>query len=381
MTSSRRTFLLGTASAALASGCAHKIPATDAEAIGAFPTLPAGAELIGPQAGIVRLHSNENPYGPAASALKMVEYAGRKGAFYADRATDVLTKMIAERYDVDPQQVTLSTGSAEALSAAAIVYGQQGPIVAPRLFFDATVMYANRLGLAQVQRAPMTAALGIDFAALDAMVTTDTGMVQLCNPNNPTGVLSDTKTLKAAVKRMAAKTTVVVDEAYMELTDAPQGNSCIDLVRAGHDVIISRTFSKLYGMAGLRVGYLISSAEAAQKLRAAKMSWMSGVSLAAAIGCLDDDAFIRRSLAKINEGREMTVAALRGLGIESLPSQTNFVYFKSGKSANALQHTLRASNVQIRGQYMDYDAWSRVSMGRLQDVARFCQTLPEAINA
>ncbi|MEL7297885.1 MAG: histidinol-phosphate transaminase [Pseudomonadota bacterium] len=378
----RRTVLAGAAAlTAATAACKTQQVALDAEARGAFPTLPRGSELIGPQPGIVRLHSNENPYGPSESALKMMDYAARKGAYYADEAGGVLAAMIAERHGLSAEQVVISAGSAEALSAIAVVWGQQGPIVAPRLFFDATPMYAKRLGLAEIQRAPMNDNFTVDFAALEAMVDANTGMVQLCNPNNPTGVLEAPDVLKASVKRMAKQTTVVVDEAYMELTDQPERHSCIDLVRDGHDVIVSRTFSKLYGLAGIRVGYVIAQPDTARRIASAAMSWMSGVSYAAAIGCYDDQAFIQRSKQKILQGREMVEETLQATGMPYLKSDTNFVFFKSGVAANTLKARLDAQDIRIRGQYMDYAEWSRVSMGKLQDVSKFCQALPSAASA
>lgn len=379
---SRRSWLLGAAGTGLlAAGCASRPLAKSADDIAAFPNMPGGPDLIGPKPGFARLHSNENPYGPAKSALKMVEYAGKKGAYYPDGADKPLAKLIADRHGVDPAGIVITTGSAEALSAIAVQFGQKGPVVAPRLFFDPTVMYAKRLGLASIDRVPLAPDMSIDLPALEARVSTDTGFVQLCNPNNPTGLLADAATFQAAVKRMAKKTTVVVDEAYMELVDDPKANTCIGLVKAGHDVIVARTFSKIYGMAGLRVGYTISSPETAKKIKGAVMSWMSGVGLAGALGCYEDTKFLDYSLAKIREGREMVNATTKALGLKTLPSQTNFVFFKSGKPANELRADLMKKDIAIRGQYMDYADWSRVSMGTLQDVARFCKALPEAVQA
>jgi len=381
--SSRRRFLAAAGASALAAGCATHTSGSraQAEAIGAFPTLPGGADLIGPEPGVARLHSNENPYGPAPSAVQMMDYATRKGAYYSGRIGDSLIRVLAEQHEVAPEQITLSTGSAEALNAIAIRYGQQGKILTPRLFFDATVMYAKRLGLADVVRAPMAADLSMDFAALESMIDDGTALVQICNPNNPTGLLSDTDMLKASVTRMSSRATVVVDEAYMELTDQPERHSCVDLVRAGHDVIVSRTFSKLYGMAGIRVGYTVSSAQAAQEIRHARMTWMSGVGIAAALGCHDDQTFIRRSKTMIVEAREMVLDTLAKLGVPALPSQGNFVYFNSGQDANLIQQRFSDRGIKIRGTYMDYTTWSRVSMGKLEDVSRFCRTLPDVLEA
>ncbi len=381
-TTSRRSVLAGAAAIPLvAAACANPATKRSAEITGAFPQLPGDGELLGPQPGVARLNNNENPYGPAESARRHMDYALRKGAYYPDKAIRTLSTLIAERHGVSPDHVTVSTGSAEALSAIALVYGQQGPIVAPRLFFDATLLYAERLGLATILRAPMAADMAIDLAAVEAAVTAETALVQLCNPNNPTGLLTDSDALHASVRRMAQKTTVVVDEAYMELTDAPQRNSCVDLVRDGHDVIVARTFSKLYGMAGIRVGYVISSPDTAKRIRSAKMSWMSGVGIAGAIGCYNDKRFVDFSLARIVEAREQVTTTLRQLDATALASQTNFVYFKSGMPANDLQRALAARNIMIRGQYMDYSEWSRVSMGRLEDIDRFCRVLPEVLDA
>lgn len=379
-TTSRRGLLLGGAGLGLTLGaCASQSSLITAQGTAVAQTPPAAKDFLGPSPGIAKLNSNENPYGPSKSALQMIEYAGSKGAYYADHKVSHLAELIAERHGLTADHVTISAGSAEALSAIAMIYGQKGPIIAPRLSFDETLMYAQRLGLAEVGLVPMAPDLSVDLPALEARVTAATGMVQICNPNNPTGMLSDPAELKAAVKRMAHKTTVIVDEAYMELTDNPDANACIDLVKDGHDVIIARTFSKLYGMAGIRVGYTISSPETAATIRSGIMSWMSGVGIAAAIGCYNDTAFIEDSRSKLVQGREMVMETLNVLGREALPSQASFVFFRSGKEANALQKAMSDRGILIRGQYLDYNEWSRVSMGYLEDVERFCKALPEVL--
>ena len=109
------------------------------------------------------------------------------------------------------------------------------------------------------------------------------------------------------------------------------------------------------------------------------MSWMSGVGIAAAIGCYNDTAFIDDSRAKLIQGREMVMETLNVLGLEALPSQASFVFFRSGKEANAVQKAMSDRGILIRGQYLDYNQWSRVSMGYLEDVERFCKALPEVL--
>lgn len=383
---SRRGLLTGSAGVAavgLASCATAGVSSSESE--GAFTPEKLAVEnpyLLGAPEGIALLSRNENPYGPSKSALRMLEYASKKGAYYTSEGAMMdLKTMIADRWGLTPDHVALTTGSGEALSAIALIYGPKGPIVAPRLFWDTTALYASRLGMAEISRVPLTSDMEIDLAGIEAKVTSDTGLVQLCNPNNPTGLVTPASVIKPAVKRMAAKTTVLVDEAYMELADAPVETSCIDLVKAGHDVIIARTFSKIYGMAGIRMGYTISAPETAQKIQATAMSWSPCTSYAAAIGCYDDEKFLDYSKSKIVEAREMVTTSLETLGLEYLPSQTNFVYFKSGKDANPVQKAFADKKISVRGQYMDYKDWTRVSMGFIEDVERFCKALPEIVAA
>lgn len=354
-----------------------------AEAAGAFPPQPPSAKpLFGPADDLALLSRNENPYGPAPSALKMIQKAAEKGAYYTNQdATMTLMKLIADRHGLAPEQIVITTGSGEALCALALMYGPKGPIVAPRLFWDTTAIYAANLGLASITRVPLTDDMEVDYAGIEAAITPETGMVQLCNPNNPTGLTTPGSIIRPAVSRMAEKTTVVVDEAYIELTDDESSVTCVPLVKEGKDVIITRTFSKIYGMAGIRVGYTLSSAQTAEKIRSTAMSWGPCTSIAAAIGCYDDAAFIDFSKARIVEGRDMIAATLDTLGLPYLKSQTNFIYFQSGKPANELQKAMAAEKISIRGQYMDYAPWSRVSMGKIEDVERFCKTLPKLVSA
>ena len=384
MNISRRFLLAGSASLA-AGGVVACTNSSSAEEKGAFTPENAEVEnpyLLGAPEGIALLSRNENPYGPSKSALKMLDYASRKGAYYTSRdAIMDLKKMIASKWGLTPEHIALTTGSGEALSAIAMIYGPNGPIVAPRLFWDTTALYAKRLGMAEIDRVPLTAGMDVDLAGIEAKVTETTGLVQLCNPNNPTGLVTPADVIKPAVKRMAAKTTVIVDEAYMELADAPEATSCIDLVKEGHDVIVTRTFSKIYGMAGIRMGDAIAKPEVAEKIQMTAMSWSPCTSYAAALGCFEDEAFIKFSKGKIVEARQMVMTTLDTLGLEYLPSQTNFVYFKSGKEANDVQKAFADKKISVRGQYMDYNEWTRVSMGFIEDVDRFCKALPAIVGA
>jgi histidinol-phosphate aminotransferase len=336
--------------------------------------------LFGPAPGLAILSRNENPYGPAPSALKAITDTARMGSYYADHANDRLTAMIAERYGLTPDRVMVSAGSAEILSALATVYGRKGNIIVPELFFEPTVAYAERQGT-KVIRVPLKADMSIDLDAMAAAVTPETALVQITNPNNPTGMLIDPAALRRFVRLVGPKAAIIIDEAYMELTDRPEESSMVDLVKAGENVFISRTFSKIYGMAGLRVGYALGNPEILRQANGYMMSYFNNTAgLAAAIASLNDTTFLSHSKSLILEGRAMIQDAVKRAGLTCLPSQTNFVYVKV-PDADALNTAMAARGVQIRGAYGKWKQWSRVSTGKLEDVRRYAAALPSIMQA
>lgn len=368
MPTDRRSFLAG---AGLATG------------LSALPlhSLAAAAEPgmiepdFGPKIGQALLSRNENPYGPAPSALRAIAETAKMGCYYNDRGHAKLTAMIAERFQVSPSQVVIGEGSTEVLCAAALAWGRKGAILCPELFWDTTVLYGERQGVQSI-RVPLTADMSVDLDAMAATLDDRVSMVQICNPNNPTGILIPSNDLRAFVAKVAPKATVLVDEAYNELTDRPEDNSMIDLVRAGADVIVCRTFSKIYGMAGLRVGYAIASEENAKLIRSHQMSFGGNLGgLAAAIASFNDMPFLEQSRAAVLEGREMINDAVAKAGLTALPSQTNFV-FVAVPDANALRDAMAAKGISIRGAYGALNGYSRVSTGKLEDVARYTAALP-----
>ena len=334
---------------------------------------------IGPADGVALLSRNENPYGPSEKAVAAGCSATRDGAYYADTSLLYLVDMIAERNRIPRDFISVSAGSGEGLCAAAQSWTRDGgKIASPALFWDTTVRYAQRQG-ATLVTAPMKSDLSVDLDALEKIVDDGVSLVHITNPNNPTGMLLEPDALRSFINRVEKKATVLIDEAYNELTDTPEAASMIDLVREGKNVIVSRTFSKIYGMAGLRVGYLMARTDLTARIRSNIMSWISGPGLAAAIASYDDHAFLAESKAKILEGREMVVAAAESYGLTCLPSQTNFVFVDLKSDANDFRDKLKAENIFIRGAYHGLPTWSRVSMGRIEDLSRYVAALPAAL--
>jgi histidinol-phosphate aminotransferase len=360
----RRAFLRGLAGTVAGAGLAGTLPAV------------ARAVTYGPPPGLVRLSANENPYGPSPKALEAIAAASREGAYYAGAVEDELRAMLAEANGVGEDSVVITTGSAEALCAATVAGARQGPVVAPQLTFSAHLRYAERLG-AEIVRVPLTDAMDTDLDAMLAATGPGTGLVYLCNPNNPTGVAIDPAALRRFTRAASEHAPVLIDEAYNELMDDPAQASMVDLVRAGHPVVVTRTFSKLFGLAGLRVGYAIAPPELAATIGRHAMSWPNVAGLAAAIASYRDADFIAFSKARIAEGRRMIADTFERHGVPVLPSQANFVYADIGRDADAFQAAMRAKGVQIRGIYAPYDTWSRVSTGRLEDLETFARVFGE----
>jgi histidinol-phosphate aminotransferase len=336
----------------------------------------------GPPPNAAKLNANENPYGPSEAALNAMADACRQGAYYAGASVPILQAMIAERNGVTPEQVSLSAGSSGVLTYVAIAASRTGKILGPDLFWDTTAMAAERYG-GEIVRVPNTPELGIDLDAMYAAIDDSISLVHITNPNNPTGTLIDGDRLRAFCRKASKKTMVLVDEAYNELTDNPDRHSMVDLVRAGHNVVVARTFSKIFGLAGMRVGYLIASPENTALVdRYGLGSYaMNQAGVAAAIASYDDAAFIAHSKSKIVQARQMVQEAVQEAELRALPSATNFVFVNLGAlDADQFQQKMAARGVLIRGTYGKYSHWSRVSMGHLEAVNKYVAALPAVLD-
>ena len=342
--------------------------------------IPAARARFGPPAGEAHLIYNENPYGPAPSAIRAMAEAAGQGSYYIDDIAPKLAEMIARRHRVSPDQVVLGNGSSEVLAAAALAWGGKGAILTSELTFDEALRYAEPKGVKLV-RQPMASDMGIDLPGLAARAGPDITLLHICNPNNPTGMLIDAASLRGFVRSMRPGTTVLVDEAYNELTDQPEADSVVDLVREGRDVIVTRTFSKIYGMAGLRVGYAISTPANAQRIRDWNMTiGLNSAGLAAALASYNDTGFLAYSRARITQGRAMIVAAVKAAGLRSLPSQANFVFVEV-PDADRLQKAMATRGIMIRGSYGRWHNWSRVSTGKLEHIRRYADALPQLVRS
>lgn len=344
----------------------------------ALPRLALGQVEIPP--GQIRLMFNENPYGPSPKALAEVAKILPMTAYYPGEIENDLMALFMERHNLDRDQVFLASGSNEGLQAAMMAFGKRGKVISPALTYSDHLLYAEKLGV-EVQRVPLRDDMAVDLEAMARAVDDSVSLVYLCNPNNPTGMAIDGDELRSFCRELEGRVPILIDEAYNELTDKPDYTSMVDLVRGGSNILVTRTFSKIFGMAGLRVGYGMGHPDIVSVVKDNVMAWPNGVGLYAAYHSYLDEDFIAFSREKVIQGREMVNATFRRHGIEPLPSQTSFVYADIGRNADDFEAAMAARDVRIRGAYEGYDTFSRVSVGRLEELEIFDRVFSEVFNA
>ncbi len=337
-------------------------------------------DVIGPRraeassGGPIRLLANENPYGPSKTAQEAMEAALADGWMYASGEVRVLRQLIAEQEGVPPDHIRITAGSGELLKMAALGFGRAGEIVAAKPTFSMLTAYARNTG-ATVHDVLLDSEMRHDLAAMEARVSSSTSLVYVCNPNNPTGTRLPTQQLRSFIETIEPRATVFVDEAYVELLPNPQSDSMIDQVKAGKNVILARTFSKIHGLAGLRIGYAIARPDLIAMLRPLQMSFLNVMGLRAAAASYQDKDFQAFSRARIQECVDVTQTAMEDIGLSYTPSVTNFVLFDTGGSVREFASAMRQKNILVGRSYAPYESWCRVSMGTVEQMATFAEAL------
>lgn len=345
------------------------------------PEMPAGYK---PPKGMLkaRLSANENPYGPSPKALKTITEAAPDGYLYAMEYARQFRKLVAEAEGVPEEYILLGAGSGELLTAASL-WAAYRPnagrtIVAPDPTFDSLPRTAVKHGIT-IDRVPLVAADGYDINLnkLNERVGSQTGMVYLCNPNNPTAIIVDPAKLRAFCESVGAKTPILVDEAYIDYTPDPKAYSMVDMVKKGSNVIITRTFSKVHGFAGLRTGYMIAKPELIEQITKFSTggSGLSMTTLRAASASLQDKDFVKFSLGKAKESKEYLLGVLKQNNYEPLPSGANFVMFPIRMKGEDFVGRMMDQGVSIRQWKFDGQYWCRVSLGTMDQMKAFAEGL------
>jgi histidinol-phosphate aminotransferase len=226
--------------------------------------------------------------------------------------------------------------------------------------------FAEKMG-ATIRQVSLDSQLRHDADGIDAATTTDTSLVYLCNPNNPTGTVLPAAELEALCLTLAQRTTVVIDEAYMDFVDADATASMAHLVRGGANVVVLRTFSKVHGLAGLRVGYAIGRPDTISRMRSLELVSPNMPGVVAATASLTDREFISRSRASVIADRRRVNAVCQELGMQCSDSYGNFVFVRTGMSATDFRDRMRELGIEVGRPFPPLTDWSRISLGRPED--------------
>ena len=332
-----------------------------------------------PSNGPVQLCYNENPYGPSEKMREAIINSFSDVCRYPFKEISKLEKQIAEIQGVSPENIVVTGGSREGLNAAGLVFGlNNGEIISCVPTYLALLTYADHFG-AYINRVPLTKDMTFDLDEMEKRISSNTKMVFVCNPNNPTGTLVDGKRLQDFCAASAERTMVFIDEVYRDYLDAPNYPTMKDFVKSGHNVIVARTFSKIYGLAGSRVGYLMARADIAQRLRGALMAGTNVMAVRAASVALEDNDFYQYSLDSNRKCKEMIYAALDDINVKYHKSHTNFVFFETGRPIAKFQAQMEEAGVLVGRAFPPYTDWCRISTGAIEEVEVFCESVKKVL--
>jgi histidinol-phosphate aminotransferase len=350
---------------------------------GARPPLPPGVEEI-------RISSNENPLGPGKAALDAIlgkfPEAGRY-PFNSSPADAALVETLAKQYKVKAENIVLGAGSQEILKMAmrAWVTPSKGLVTALPTFENCTG-YAKKYGLPLVE-VKVDSQMRLD---VDRMITAasagDTGLVFFNNPNNPTATVHGAKTvgdMVAKIRKASPSTVILIDEAYHDYVTDPSYATAIPLALSTPNVFVARTFSKAYGMAGMRIGYAIGMADTLKPLAALRMPYnVSVFGVAAAIASLNDPQHIEDERKRNTEVRAFTVQALKEMGAKPADSQGNFLFADIGRPAAEFRDACAKQGVMVGRDFPPFEkTHCRISIGTMDEMKKAVEVFRAALKA
>ena len=326
----------------------------------------------------VRLNANENPYGPSAKARVAMTAHWEEASRYGAPAVGELRDLVARREGVPADHVLVTQGSSEGLCAAAAAYcGAGDEVVSADPTFEMFGRYARDCG-ATIVPVPVDRELGHDFAAMTDEAGARTRLCYVCNPGNPTGVVAKQAELEAFAKNGDERTLMFVDEAYHDFVAEDSYRSLVPSIGEAN-LVVSRTMSKIHGMAGLRIGLLFAQPAILARIRRFTMGFPNAMAARAAIAALQDQENQVFCRTKNAESRKVLTDTLDELGLRHVPSHTNFVFFDSGRAAREVAEGCARSGYLIGRTFAPLTNWCRVSLGTPEQMEGFVKVLREVI--
>ncbi|MDH4133280.1 MAG: histidinol-phosphate transaminase [Gammaproteobacteria bacterium] len=323
----------------------------------------------------IKLASNENPLGPSLKALAAVQQCLQDIARYPDGGGFALKRALAARYNVAPEQITLGNGSSDVIEFAARIFVAPGDeVVFSQHAFAMYPILTQAIGGRAVEVPARD--WGHDLEAMAKAVTTRTKLVFITNPNNPTGTWFGRTELNRFLKQIPSQVIVVLDEAYFEYVDHPEYPDGLTLLNSHPNLVVARTFSKVFGLAGLRVGYSISSAPLADLLNRVRPPFnVNSLAMNAAVAALGDEEHLRKTVAINHDGMRQLTNGFRELALPYIPSVGNFVCVEVGEAARVNDALLRQGVIVRPVANYGMPHHLRVTVGLPEENVRFLGAL------
>jgi len=347
------------------------------------PVLSERAEgASAPPEGPVLLNANENPYGPSEAARRAIARSAAEGHRYPDALAGEMRKAIAAHHGVGLDQVVLGCGSSQILQMADATYlGPGKRVVAAEPTFEAVLAYAAVLHADPV-KVPQTADFRHDLEKMAAACDEKTGVVYVCNPNNPTGTIVSGDELSAFVARVPRSTIVLVDEAYHHFVEDRSYRTAIDLLPRSPNLVVARTFSKIYGLAGMRLGYAVASPEVIKTL-GEYASWdnVNAAVLSAGLASLQDPDLAPARRKTMNDTRRLLCTELDRDGRRYIPSHANFVMIDVHGDVAPVIRAFHDRDIHVVRRFPSMPNWLRISIGKPEEMQAFVAGLREIVPA
>jgi len=331
------------------------------------------------EGGIVRLSANENPYGPSSKALQAMTDSFGLACRYPDEHNNLLLDKLAKLNGVSHDQILLGDGSGEILKLCAETFTgpQNGKLVAADPTFEGILNGASANG-AEVVKVPLTSSFGHDLPKM--LTAAKGGLIYICNPNNPTASITPKDELHEFIVKTTPDTMILVDEAYFHYADSPDYESVIPLVEERPNLIVSRTFSKIYGMAGLRCGYCVAQKETVERMRRNQM-WdsVNCMALAAATASLDDPDHVPNGQRLNREAKTFVIWELDKMGYKQIPSQANFIMFDCKRPVVPIIKAMKERNIHVGRLFPALPNHMRLTIGKKSEMESFLSVFREVM--
>lgn len=332
--------------------------------------------------GIIKLASNENPLGASPRAIEAMQKNLKRMHSYPDGYSHYLREALSRKQGVQPEQLIFGNGSDEILSFLTLAYVNPGDEVVMATPSFSQYEFATRLAGGVPRQVELTGGdFQYDLDAILAAINEKTRLVFLCTPNNPTGTIIRKQELNRFMEKLPEKVLLVLDQAYLEYAVDPDHPTGIEHIEQGYPVISLRTFSKIYGLAGLRIGYGVAPVEIVADLNRVRQPFsVNAMAQAAARAALDDEEHVERSRRMVDESRRQLAVGFAELGLKPVPDQANF-YFVDLKvdSKEAFQALLKRGVVVRTGDIFGFPTFIRVTHGTAEQNQRFLAALKEVL--